>query len=228
MGQLYVVGFAVGALTRLLRRRLPVVPARARRARPARRGEREGRGDALDRAGRRSRPRRTPRRGAHRAVRRRRRRAQLPRLGRLPHPDPCGRAAGRAAGEPLAADGARRRACATSSPTRAGAPSRLRGLDQFLRRDRVLDPPRLRGSLARALGGADRPRLRGLERGVGRGRPHGRAGRRPARRRPDDDPGGHPVGYAAAPLAARVGRAGRSRCCSGRSSCRHSASCSST
>ena len=45
--QLYVVGFLVGILHRLLRRRVPVVPARARRSRDACRRQLEARDDAL-------------------------------------------------------------------------------------------------------------------------------------------------------------------------------------
>ena len=50
--QLYVVGFVIGTLTVLLRRRVPVVPAIAGRARPARRRQRQAR----DRPGRSPRP----------------------------------------------------------------------------------------------------------------------------------------------------------------------------
>ena len=78
---------------RLLRRRLPVVSARARRPAPARRRELEAGDQPLERAARRAGSCRGHRRPVERARCDRLRRRQLPRLG-APHlPDPQGRAA---------------------------------------------------------------------------------------------------------------------------------------
>ena len=94
--QLYVVGFVERLPDRLLRRRLPELPAVDRRARPARRGQLEARDHPVRVADRRARHRRRPHRPPEGAVRDRARRAELRRLGDLRLLDPAARAADRA------------------------------------------------------------------------------------------------------------------------------------
>ena len=97
-GQLYVVGFLVGHLHGLLRRRVPVVSPVARRAGTARRRQLEARDQPLRRADRRARARGR----AHRHHRRARRdppgRDQLPLLVGFPVRDPQARGAPRTRG----------------------------------------------------------------------------------------------------------------------------------
>ena len=86
--QLYVVGFVVRRLHRLLRRRLPVVPPGARRREQTRRGELEARDQPRGREHRRPGHGRRPRRGADGARRHARRRGQLRALGAAARRDP--------------------------------------------------------------------------------------------------------------------------------------------
>ena len=163
LGQLYVVGFLVGIVHGLLRRRVPVVPPVARRARADHRRELEARDQPVGGADRRARASRASSSQIFTAPYAVLVDAdQLPRLGALPPPDPEARggaaavaADGRAEAEPV--DGAQGRAplrARQPEPPRAGG---LHGdVELLLRTLAFVDPPRVPRPRARALAGRDR------------------------------------------------------------------------
>ena len=175
----------------LLRRRLHVVPSRARRPRPDHRRELEVRGQPLGGAGRWARSRWLARAGLHRALRGSPRCAQLPRVRALHRWNPQrgatarGRDDRRSQAEHVdGAEGGPALRPRQSEPPRTG---RVHGDLQPVLERRVRDPARLRGSRARPLPGSHRPHLLGRSRRIARRGSHCDAGHSKVRDRADVD-----------------------------------------